>query len=114
MATYVLPQVLVFQDFQASPAAVANPLRAHISGAHNFIIRFSDDDERELGELDFYDDPVVLVIDVAFTLQCNLTTRFQFDPCRFLVFARDAAHQTQGNFVTQSGLCTARDHFSAG
>jgi hypothetical protein len=55
MATYVLPQVLVFQDFQALPAAVANPLRAHISGAHNFLTRFAETDEREDGELDFYD-----------------------------------------------------------
>jgi hypothetical protein len=42
---------------------VANPLRAHISGAHNFIIRFSDEDEKELGELDFYDDLTDRVFD---------------------------------------------------
>jgi len=56
MATYVLPQVLVFQDFQASPAAVANPLRAHIAGPHAFAIRFDDNDEREDGRLGFYDE----------------------------------------------------------
>lgn len=55
MPTYVLPQVLVFQDFQLTPAAVATPLRAHISGGHAKLIRFAEEDEREDGELGCYD-----------------------------------------------------------
>jgi len=55
MATYVLPQVLVFQDFRIVPSAVANPLRAHISGGHAKLIRYADEDEREDGRLGVYD-----------------------------------------------------------
>jgi hypothetical protein len=58
MPTYVLPQVLVFQDFQTVPSVVANPLRAHISGGHAFLVRYSDEDEREDGRLGYYDDAV--------------------------------------------------------
>jgi hypothetical protein len=56
MATYVLPQVLVFQDFTVQPAAAANPLSAHISGGHAKLIRWSDENEREFGNLGFYDN----------------------------------------------------------
>lgn len=55
MATYVLPQVLVFQQFTTVPAAVANPLRAHISGPHAALIRYAEDDERAKGRLGYYD-----------------------------------------------------------
>lgn len=55
MPTYVLPQVLVFQDFRIVPAAAANPLRAHISGPHAFLIRYAITDERSKGRLGFYD-----------------------------------------------------------
>lgn len=55
MSTYVLPQVLVFQDFTRVVAAAANPLRAHISGPHAHLIRYADDDERADGKLGFYD-----------------------------------------------------------
>lgn len=55
MATYVLPQVLVFQDFSVQPTAVANPLRAHISGPHAQLIRYDEDDERDDGLLGTYD-----------------------------------------------------------
>ncbi len=58
MATYVLPQVLVFQDFQTAPSVVANPLRAHISGGHAFLTRYADTDEREFGRLGYYDNAV--------------------------------------------------------
>jgi hypothetical protein len=62
MPTYVLPQVLVFQDFQIVPAAVANPLRAHISGPHAQLIRYAEDDERPDGLLGYYDR----LVDTAF------------------------------------------------
>lgn len=78
MATYVLPQVLVFQDFTVQPAAAANPLSAHISGGHAKLIRWSDENEREFGNLGFYDNgldsafswphrPAGSVIDAGYT-----------------------------------------------
>ena len=58
MATYVLPQVLVFQDFTISTTAAANPLSAHIAGGHAQLIRYSDADERDLGLLGYYEESV--------------------------------------------------------
>ena len=55
MATYVLPQVLVFQDFTISPAVAANPLSSHIAGGHAYLTRTTDADEKENGFLDYYD-----------------------------------------------------------
>lgn len=55
MATYVLPQVLVFQEFRVNPAAAANPLRAHISGPHAYLLRYAEDAERSKGRLGYYD-----------------------------------------------------------
>ena len=55
MATYVLPQVLVFQDFTISPTAAANPLSAHIAGGHAYLTRTTDTDEKENGFLAYYD-----------------------------------------------------------
>ncbi len=55
MPTYVLPQVLVFQEFSIVPAAVANPLRAHISGPHAKLIRYAEADEVDSGFLGYYD-----------------------------------------------------------
>jgi len=56
MATYVLPQVLVFQDFNVVPVTAANPLSAHIAGGHAHLVRQSQSDERALGRLGFYDN----------------------------------------------------------
>jgi hypothetical protein len=56
MATYVLPQVLVYQDFTITATAAANPLSAFISGGHAQLIRYSDADERPLGLLDYYEE----------------------------------------------------------
>jgi len=56
MATYVLPQVLVFQDFTTQPAVAANPLSAHISGGHAQLVRYADEDERQFGLLGLYDN----------------------------------------------------------
>lgn len=55
MATYVLPQALVFQDFELTPAAIANPLRACVVGPHAQLVRFDETDERSDGFLDYYD-----------------------------------------------------------
>lgn len=56
MATYVLPQVLIFQDFTTQPAVAANPLSAHIAGGHAYLVRESESDEREFGNLGLYDN----------------------------------------------------------
>jgi hypothetical protein len=56
MATYVLPQVQVFQDFSVQPNTAANPLSAHIAGGHAQLVRESDADEREFGNLGLYDN----------------------------------------------------------
>ena len=58
MATYVLPQVLVFQDFTIQPVVPANPLSAHIAGGHAFLIRENQEDEREFGQIGLYDNAV--------------------------------------------------------
>ena len=58
MATYVLPQVLVFQDFTIAPTAASNPLSAYITGGHAQLIRYADADERDLGELGYYEESV--------------------------------------------------------
>lgn len=56
MATnYIVPQVLVFQEFQLVPTSTLRPLPAHIAGPHAFLRRYAEDDERELAKLGFYD-----------------------------------------------------------
>lgn len=55
MATYVLPQVQVFQDFRILATANPNPLRAFIAGPHAYLLRYANDDEREKGLLGYYD-----------------------------------------------------------
>lgn len=52
---YVVPQVLVFQDFQLSPTPIAEPLRAHITGGNAELFRFSESDEKALVALGAYD-----------------------------------------------------------
>jgi hypothetical protein len=56
MATYVLPQVLVFQDFTTQPSVAANPLSAHIAGGHAYLVREAEEDERQFGNLGYYDE----------------------------------------------------------
>lgn len=78
MATYVLPQVQVFQDFTIKPAAEANPLSACISGGHAYLVREAESAEREFGNLGFYTDyvdiatswptrPAGAVVDTSYT-----------------------------------------------
>ena len=58
---YILPQVLVFQEFNLVPAAGLNALLAHISGPHGFLLRYAEPDERGasyLGEYDPLNDAV--------------------------------------------------------
>jgi len=55
MPTYVVPQVLVFQEIDLVSAATLQPLPAHIAGGHAQLIRYSETDEREDGALGQYD-----------------------------------------------------------
>lgn len=58
MATYVLPQVLVFQELELLPAVTENPLRAFIAGGHAQLLRYSDEEERAQIALGDYDSLV--------------------------------------------------------
>lgn len=61
MATYVLPQVLVFQEFELAAEAASNPLNACVMGGHAWLVRYSDADEKVVGELDQYDHVGTLI-----------------------------------------------------
>ncbi len=54
-ANYILPQVLVFQEFNLVPTATLRPLPAHIAGPHAFLRRYSDADEQSLIDVGYYD-----------------------------------------------------------
>lgn len=56
MATYVVPQVLVFQELQLVPQADVRPLPAHISGGHAYLIRYDEADEQAEGQLGYYNN----------------------------------------------------------
>lgn len=55
MSSYVKPQVLVFQEFRIVPTEITEPLRAHISGPHGILHRYSDKDEKPYCLLGAYD-----------------------------------------------------------
>lgn len=55
---YIVPQVLVFQEFQLAPTPIAEPLRAHIAGGNAELFRFSESDEKSLINLGAYDPAV--------------------------------------------------------
>ena len=55
MTSYVKPQVLVFQQFRILPTEITEPLRAHISGPHAILHRYTDSDEKPLTLLGEYD-----------------------------------------------------------
>lgn len=52
---YVKPQVLVFQEFSIVPTEITEPLRAHISGPHAVLHRYSNSDEKGQSRLGAYD-----------------------------------------------------------
>ena len=52
---YVLPQVLVSQEFQDVPDTVVDPLRAHISGGNAILFRYAESDEKAQAALGSYD-----------------------------------------------------------
>ena len=89
---YVVPQVLVFQEFTAVPDELTNPLRAWIAGGHADLHRYAVTDEKAEVSLGAYDkdfdaayswpgrtagslvdaDYVKLFVDDAILEYCNL------------------------------------------
>ena len=65
MATYVLPQVLVFQEFNIVPTADLRQLNAFIAGGHAYLSRLSESDEKALAYIGIYDDTGVAVLLMA-------------------------------------------------
>lgn len=55
MSSYVKPQVLVFQQFRIVPTEITEPLRAHISGPHGMLHRYSKTAEKPNCLLGAYD-----------------------------------------------------------
>lgn len=53
-ANYIVPQVLVFQEFNLVPTSTLRPLPAHIAGPHAFLRRYSDADEQALSGVGYY------------------------------------------------------------
>lgn len=51
---YVVPQVLVFQEFNLVPSSTLRPLPAHIAGPHAFLRRYAETDERAESLLGYY------------------------------------------------------------
>ena len=66
MATYVLPQVLVFQEFNIVPTADLRQLNAFIAGGHAYLSRLSESDEKALAYIGIYDDTGVAQSSGAF------------------------------------------------
>lgn len=59
MPSYVLPQVLVFQEFRSAPAAVGQPLTAVILGEQFELHRYSEADEKDAIKVsDVYDSAI--------------------------------------------------------
>lgn len=101
MPTYVLPQVLVFQDFTTVPTAVANPLRAHISGPHAKLIRYAETDERDQGLLGYYDR--LIDSDYAFP---NRPAGGKVDPAYVKVWMKDALLQYFADHISADSTIT--------
>ena len=82
---FIVPQVEVFQEFQAAGGGDEDALRAHITGPHAQLIRFNNQDERELGRLDYYNH----LVDEAFEWP-NLVAGAQVDFESVRLFMTDA------------------------
>lgn len=77
-ANYVVPQVLVFQEFNTVVSVAGRQLPAYICGGHAYLLRHSDADEKPNGFLGYYDAdtetayswphrPAGAVVDPAYT-----------------------------------------------
>ena len=107
MATYVLPQVLVFQDFTISPAVDANPLSAFISGGNAFLTRTSDIDEKADGLLDYYDNS----IDEAYSWP-NRPAGAVVDQTYTQIFIEDALLQYFSDALSSGNVITKLANFN--
>jgi hypothetical protein len=101
MPTYILPQVQVFQDFAAAPAAAVSPLRSHVSGPHAKLIRYAQDAEREQGRLGVYDRLSDAVFDWPGRPAGGLLDRGYVK-----VWMRDALLHYFDRFIGQAGAVT--------
>jgi hypothetical protein len=54
MGDYLIPQIRLFQDFELVPEVSTRALRSVILGCKKDIIRFAEEDERELGAIGSY------------------------------------------------------------
>jgi len=85
MPTYVVPQVLVFQEFTRTPNAFEDTLFTHISGPHAHLVRFEEESERELGWLGYYDR----LSDTVYSVP-NLPTRAVVDKPSSVLWVKNA------------------------
>ena len=107
MATYVLPQVLVFQDFTVTATAAANPLSAFIVGGHAQLIRYNDADEREKGLLGYYEESA----DTAY-LWPNREAGAVVDTSYTKVWIKDALLQYYTDAVSQGDTVTVTSNYN--
>lgn len=105
MATYVLPQVLVHQDFNEVPSTDIRNLNAFICGGHAFLRRCSEADEKADAYIGVYDNlganvdgefktcyawpnkPAGSIIDTDYTLLCidNALLRYFLDTSQTMI-----------------------------
>lgn len=55
VSVYVVPQTLIYEDFNLIPQASSQPQPAHISGGHAYLQRYDVADEKNSGLLGTYD-----------------------------------------------------------
>lgn len=107
MATYVLPQVLVFQDFTITATAAANPLSAFIVGGHAQLVRYNDADEREKGLLGYYENSA----DTAY-LWPNREAGAVVDTSYTKVWIKDALLQYYTDAASQGDMITVASGYN--
>jgi len=116
---YVVPQVLVFQEFTQVADVIVDPLRAFIAGPHYSLIRHTEAGEKENGNLGAYTPdsasvtfswpnlPVGGVVDTSFTRLFIEKARLQYAN-----WANGVGGGAKRNYVTNPGL-TAGSGFVA-
>jgi hypothetical protein len=107
MATYVLPQVQVFQEFQAAATANATPLNAHISGPHAYLLRYAEESERSKGLLGYYDT----VLDTNYAWP-TLPNGAIVDQGYVKVYIKDALLKYYEDGLSSGSVITKVDGFS--
>ena len=107
MATYVLPQVQVFQEFQAAATANATPLNAHISGPHAYLLRYAEESERSKGLLGYYDT----VLDTNYAWP-TLPDGAIVDQGYVKVYIKDALLKYYEDGISSGSVITKVDGFS--